>query len=161
MSMISNMDETIDSRDIIERIEELRDDKEALEEAINEAHCDLNDYMDEDASDPKVIEELTQKITDAERALVLWVDSPDWEELNILEELAKECQWASDWEHGETLIRDTYFVDYVKDMLEDCGTIPKGLPWYVAINWEETAENVQQDYTEVDYDGATYYIRSC
>lgn len=122
MSMFCNMDETIDSRDIIERIEELT--------LINP-----DDISREDA-----------------------------EELTILKELAAEGEsYSSDWQHGETLIRDTYFVDYVRQMLEDCGEIPRGLPWYISINWEETAENIQQqnDYTELDFDGATYYIRTC
>jgi hypothetical protein len=29
------------------------------------------------------------------------------------------------------------------------------------IDWEATARNIAVDYTEVDFGGVTYYIRSC
>lgn len=157
MSQTCNMDEVIDSRDIIERIEELQQEKQDLIDAVEDAK---EAYEYHDSEDTKSTPEWDDLVK-AERALVLWEDSPDAEELAILEELAKECQYCSDWEHGATLVRDTYFTAYAKEMLEDCGDLPRDLPWYVAIDWEETADNIKQDYSEVDYDGATYYIRSC
>ena len=38
--------------------------------------------------------------------------------------------------------------DFVQEMLEGCGDIPKGLPWYIHIDWEATARDVMMDYTE-------------
>ena len=45
--------------------------------------------------------------------------------------------------------------DFVQGMLEDCGDIPKDLPFYIAIAWEITAGNVMQDY----FTGDGYYFR--
>ena len=61
---------------------------------------------------------------------------------------------------GETLIREDYFTQYVQEMLEDCGDIPSDLPHYIVIDWEATADNLKQDYAEIDIFGDTYYIRA-
>jgi hypothetical protein len=43
--------------------------------------------------------------------------------------------------------------------LEDCGESPRDLPFYIVIDWEETADNLRVDYTEVDFEGTTYLFR--
>ena len=67
-------------------------------------------------------------------------------------------QWRGDW-YPVTLISNRTFEDHARELLEDCGTIPKDLPWYVAIDWETTAQNLQADYTPVEIDGVTYWYR--
>ena len=63
----------------------------------------------------------------------------DWEsnygeELEALEALADECeQISADWQHGETLIRDSYFTDYCKDLVSDIGVMPLDIPFYIVI----------------------------
>lgn len=129
----SNADDVIDSRDVIARIEELRDERDA--------------YTD----DPE----------DGSSAHTWAGDNPDdAEELRVLEALADEASdYAPDWEHGETLIRDSYFVDYAREMLQDCGDLPANLPPYLHIDWDATARDIRTDYTAVDFDGVTYWIR--
>ena len=123
------MDDVIDSRDVIERIETLE--------------SDLADFLDEtDGALPENFHE--------------------WDDLETLRALAAECSSLSaNWEYGETLIRYSYWENYVQEMLEDCGIIPKDLPWYIAIDWETTADNIAQDYSVVEFDGINYYIRNC
>lgn len=114
--------------------------------------------------------DVIERIEELESALAEFLDAtdgddtenfPEWEELETLKALAAECSSLSaDWEFGETLIRYSHWLDYVQEMLEDCGTLPKGLPWYICIDWEATSENIAQDYTTVDFDGVDYYIRS-
>jgi hypothetical protein len=88
------------------------------------------------------------------------LDADEIAELAILEALAKEGEdYAPDWGHGEMLIRYSYFTEYVQEMLEDCGEIPKNIPHYIEIDWEATARNVMVDYTHIDFDGVTYLIR--
>ena len=88
------------------------------------------------------------------------LDADDAHELKALEALAKQGEnYAADWEHGETLIRYSYFTEYVQEMLEDIGVLPKDFPHYVMIDWESTARNVMVDYTHIDFDGVTYLIR--
>lgn len=89
-------------------------------------------------------------------------DQYEREECAMLSELAEECEgYAPDWKYGEMLIRGTYWVRYVREMLEDCGTIPRNLPDFVEVDWVATANNVAADYTTVDFDGVEYYIRAC
>ena len=87
--------------------------------------------------------------------------SPDADELAALLALAKECEGVGvpDWEYGATLIRGSHFTEYVADMLEDCGELPRDLPWYIQINWDATARNVQQDYMNVEFGDVTYWVR--
>lgn len=115
---ISNMDDVIDSRDIIERIQELTDECES-------SYLDYDDYM----------------------------------ELCTLYDLAEECaDYSRDWEYGETLIRRSYFEDYIDEMVEDCYELPKDMPSWMSINLDYNA--LEMDYTSVDFDGIEYLIRS-
>ncbi len=110
---ITNDMDVIDSRDIIERIEELQ----ATERDVKEH-----------------------------------------EELTALLALAEEGeQYSDDWEYGSTLIRESYFEDYMDEMVDDCGDIPKDIPCYldITVNYDM----LKWDYTELDFDGETYYIR--
>lgn len=135
----SNSSEVIDSRDVIERIEELTDLRTAWQEDHN-----LADYAGDS------LEEWAE-----------WNESEDGEELQALEKLAEEAEgYAEDWKYGETLIRDSHFEDYARQLAEDCGMVPDGLKWPLScIDWEEAADELKMDYTSIDYDGVTYWIR--
>lgn len=116
---ISNFDDVIDSRDVIERIEELA----AIE-----------------ATD----------VTDEERA-----------ELDALSALIAEAKdYAPDWEYGAALIRDSYFVTYAQELAEDIGAINPDAAWPAnCIDWEQAARELRMDYTSVEFDGVTYWVR--
>lgn len=83
------------------------------------------------------------------------------QELDVLNALRDEAQgYASDWEYGETLVRDSFFTHYAKELAEDIGAINPNAAWPLShIDWEAAAEELKQDYTEVDFDGVTYWIR--
>jgi|TARA_R100001530_G_scaffold1410_2_gene2562 antirestriction protein len=38
--------------------------------------------------------------------------------------------------------------EFVQELLEDTGTIPKDLPPYIHIDWERTASDIMMDYAE-------------
>ena len=89
----------------------------------------------------------------------------EWDELAMLQVLMADLrgnggdeQWRGDW-YPLTLIREPYFVDYVRELLEDCGDIPKDLPHYIHIDWQATARDVGMDYTSTEIDGVTYFYR--
>lgn len=83
-------------------------------------------------------------------------------ELETLQKLYQDClDCSTDTKYGETLIRYSYFSDYVNELCEDCGYISKDFPCWIEIDWDATAQNVKQDYSVVDFDGIDYYIRSC
>lgn len=57
------------------------------------------------------------------------------------------------------LIRDSHFIDYVQDMVMDCGDIPKEFPTYIHIDWESTANDLRFDYSCVYVCGQKYWYR--
>ena len=67
-------------------------------------------------------------------------------------------QWRGDW-YPVTLICDSYFTDYAREMLHDCGDIPRDIPHYIEIDWDATARNIRVDYTPTEIDGVTYWYR--
>jgi hypothetical protein len=110
---------------------------------------DLQDRMNEIEMDLETLE-----MTEAEREALR-------EELTALQTLQEEVEGYSsdDWRHGIQLIPEEVFAEYCQELLEDCGDIPRDLPSYIVIDWEETASNLRVDYTEVDYEGTTYLFR--
>lgn len=122
--------DVIATADIIARIEELRADENGIDNP-------------ERYSSPEVAEELA-----------------------ILESIMSELatcgggdeKWEGQWYPGY-LVDDYHFPSYVQEMLEDCGTVPKDLPYWVEIDWDATARNVRMDYTEVTVNGRTYWTR--
>ena len=134
--MPTNDDNVIDSRDVIARIEILEAEIEALKEK-------LGDDPDTAGKADEIYE-----LADAE------------EELSKLQELAEEASSAADWTIGETLIRDSYFEDYARELASDIGAINEDAGWPSSfIDWEAAAEALQMGYWTVDFDGVQYWIR--
>ena len=123
---ITNSEAVIDSRDIIERIEEL------------EAEFFLNF---------------------PQNSFIGWAEY-DTKELDTLRALAAECD-SEEWSYGVQLIRYSYWVEYVEELLYDCGELPRTIPDYIVIDWEATANAIAYDYSIVDFDGVDYYLRNC
>lgn len=117
MPILNLSSDIIDTRDIIERIEELEPDT-ANEELIELLNI-MSDLQSADGGDE---------------------------------------QWRGDW-YPITLIRDSYFATYARELCEELGDIPRNLPDYIAIDWQATARNIQQDYTSIEINGATYWTR--
>jgi len=135
----------IDTRNLIERFEEFENN--------------LESQTDLEASDF--------------RSLAVFVacckQNPDLadeaEELNMIDGILSDLkgydgdeEWRGDW-YPIDLIRWSYFTEYAQNMLEDCGTIPSDLPSWVVLDWEATASNMLEDYSEIEICGATYYYR--
>lgn len=151
---ISNTDDVIDSRDVIERIEELEGERQDLQDEFETA---VDNELQN--TDPEQRETLNTVRNDAYKALTDW-DEENKAELDALKALVEEAEgYSEDWRHGATLVRDSYFEDYARELLEDIGDIPRNLPHYIEIDWEATARNIRVDYTEVDFDGVSYWVR--
>lgn len=153
---IDHTADVLDSRDIIERIEYL----EELEEAVQEARDALADARD-DGVPPEDLEALQK---DVDSAYADFGREED-DELGCLRRLADEASCSSDWAYGETLIHESYFAQYIEELIDDCYEIPDGLnsgewPWrHMTMDYESAASEAKQDYMEVDFYGSTYYIR--
>ena len=146
MTDVSNRQDVLDVRDIIERFEELDKERELLADAIP-------GEGDEDTDAEIKVEALKEWDED---------NGDEWKTLKaLLEELngdGGDHQWKGDW-YPVTLIRDTYFVDAMRDLVQEIGDLPKNIPGYLAIDWEQTADNLRADYSSVEYDDVTYWYR--
>ena len=117
-------DDTIDGRDIRDRIEEL----EAVEAPTEEESAELTD---------------------------------------LKSFLHEAMQYNSDADEGETIIAESYFVDYIKELIDDCYDLPAELTsgeWpyrHITINYEAAAEEARADYAELTFRGRNFYILAC
>ena len=128
----TNSDDVIDSRDVIEAIEELQGEIEA------------KTHESDDEADVEEVAELQAEL----------------DALLKLQEQAEG--YCADWRHGEQLIRDSYFETYAEELADDCGMVDRKLAsqWpYTCIDWERAARDLQMDYKSVEFDGVTYWIR--
>lgn len=166
----------IDSRDIIERFEELKDEKESLESDVSEVEEAIYEIMSElensdtpdsneawnaevDATEEK-LNALRQDLENAKIALSTWLDE-NQEEFNALESIVDECSGYGDFEHGETLISEEYFPQYAEDFASDMGAIDRNANWPLNhIDWNAAADDLKTDYTATEIEGTTFYFRA-
>lgn len=115
--------------------EELSDDQQNRRRAVWLAACDINERYGE--------------------------NSDEWEELAALKALAEEADgYAPDWADGATLVRESYFEDYARELAEDIGAIKDEESWpYTCIDWAKAASDLQQAYTAVEFGDVTYWVR--
>lgn len=136
MADTDNRADVLDVRNLIERIEELRKQRDEAEAEALAGHAGWG-------------------YGHAER-----------EELAELESFVEDLrgnggdhEWDGSW-FPVTLIRDSYFRDFAEEFAEDIGAINSDAAWPVRyIDWEAAAEALQMDYTAFDYAGVTYWGR--
>jgi hypothetical protein len=162
---VSNSDDIIDSRDVIARIEELEGERESLVDAVDEAKAIETKAKEkaasiEDDENDDVAETVDRER--AEEALEEWDASEEADELKALKSLQDEGEGYSDWNHGETLIRESYFESYARDLAEDLhGDAIRDASWpFDCIDWGQAVNDLKMGYTSVEFDGVTYWTRS-
>lgn len=130
---ISNGYNTIDSRDVIARLEELSDELDGCAENKD------GDFVDADGEDM----------------------SEEKEEHAALKKFAEEFEsYAPDYHHGESAINEDHFTEYAQQLAEDIGAISNDTTWpYCHIDWEAAAEALKIDYTEIDFGGQAFWVR--
>jgi antirestriction protein len=120
----------MDTRELVERAEEI------------EAELELVEGEDGEEFDPLEPEE--------RKALQ--------EELTEIQEISG---YVTDFYNGEALIPESEFEDYARQLAEDIGAINSEADWPSrCIDWEQAANELQQDYTSVEYQGTTYLVRA-
>lgn len=87
-----------------------------------------------------------------------------WDAFAEYEPLKKFCDegegYAPDWNHGETLINDAYFTEYAEQLAEDIGAVDRDAAWPKnCIDWEAAADQLKTDYTAIEYDEQTFWVR--
>lgn len=159
MAQITNTEDVLDSRDIIERLEELQGEREMLADELADAIECVKFHHDGVLDETGTFGE-HDEYRRCRDELADW-DEENGEELKALEALAKQGEdFAEDWKYGAQLIRDSYFEDYAQELAEEIGAINPNAGWpNNCIDWERAARELQMDYTSIDYDGITYWVR--
>lgn len=128
MTDFSTAPDYFDSREAIERIEEIETDQ-LTESGAEEFDSDL-------------------------------LDDETREEYDALLTLREDAAgYVSDWEYGETFIREDEFQDYAEEQLRELGYLPADLPSWIVIDMKATADNMKEDYSEFTFRGVTYLAR--
>ena len=136
---------TLDTRNLAER-------REALKQEILDSFLENFPHY----------EEMTESFEDIrfeEEEIESWKEDFE-DELKEIEEIDDvENELGSEFEYGVTLVDVDDWEEYVEELLEDIGYIPKDFPSWIEIDWEATANNVKVDYTEFTYQGNSYLGR--
>lgn len=134
MNEIDNTQDIIDSRDVESRIDELESEQEDMVSELNNGEISEQDMREWDINKGR--------------------------ELDALRALRDQASpYSEDWKYGESLIRDSYFEEYARELAEDTGMVDECAAWPVRhIDWTAAADELKGDYTEVDFNGVTYWI---
>ena len=163
---------SLDSRDIqeeIDNIERLKNDYESdlesLNDELNDLESELYDienegyYEDKQNDIDNKLEEISDKESEIQECEFEYNRySEELEELKALKEEISDNS-DEDFECGIQLINENDIDDYLHELLEDCGYLPKDLPSWIEIDWQATICNMKQDYSELELNGNTFYVR--
>lgn len=92
-------------------------------------------------------------------------ESIDWDEGDEYEKLKPFAEEGADsiydWHDGATLILESHFEDYARELAVDIGAARDLDSWPCnCIDWERAANLLKMDYTTLEFDGETYYTRN-
>lgn len=145
---ISNNEDILDIRDIIEQFETLESE---IVTKFNEQSHEATD-SDDDLFKAWLHQNRHEDEQSEEFSILL----------SLLEDLkgyGGDEQWRGDW-YPLTLIRDSYFEKYAQELAEDIGAIDRNAHWpNNCIDWERASRELEIDYTTVEFDGVTYLYR--
>lgn len=126
--------DTIDVRDIIARVEELRKDRDGYDADALDA---WRENYPGDEEELKGLEDI----------------------LDDLKGNGGDEQWEGSW-YPVTLIRDSYFETYAQELAEDTCEMGKAEGWpFRHIDWTAAAKELEQDYSTTEIDGVEYLFR--
>jgi hypothetical protein len=138
---IDNRSDILDVRDIIERFEELEHDKDLATDNAGEEN---------ETVDGVLFNEDNQEEHDRLKKL-----------LDELKGNGGDEEWQGDW-YPITLIHRDYFEDYAQELASDVveGFDSRVVTWpFTCIDWEAAANELEQDYSNVYFDGEEYLYR--
>lgn len=125
----------IDLRDVMARVDALREERDASEIPANEYGGPNDTWADE-----------RQELAELESLL------------GDLKGYGGDEQWEGDW-YPVGLIHEDSFTDAMQELVQDIGDLPRDIPGYLVIDWEKTADNLRADYSSVEFGGDTYWYR--
>lgn len=155
-SIPDNLDDYVDIRDVIKRIEELEEQvgHDAARRSYGLSAGGWYGLLEGDRQalieKHAVYEELCSELEELGDLKLL---------MGRLKGCGGDYQYASAW-YPVTLIRDSYFQDHAREMAEEIGAINKEAAWPAQhIDWEAAADALKMDYTSVDWGDIKYWYR--
>jgi hypothetical protein len=129
-------------------------DLESLKEALDDAHTKIEDLQgDAEATE----DDRLDAESELDDALSGFGDD-EAKELEAIEELERDIGELT--RHGGSLIHESNFEDYARQLAEDIGAIDRNASWPLhCIDWRQAAEELKQEYTCVTFDGEDYFHR--
>ena len=162
----------LDTRDLYQRkceLEELRDALTEAREALADAEKELEEHhatqkgeeYDEETWEEQS-EALQEAVSDAEGNVESALIDFGEDEKTELEELEALEGEISEFMHGEAMIPEDDFEDYARELAEDIHRKAiRDASWpFTCINWSDAADELRQDYSEIEYQGSTYLVRA-
>lgn len=139
--------DVIDSRDLVDLLERLKDDVEN----DKTTHEEEEEQAKQEAEEEGAVFTPTPFDEDEDRQALI----------KALEELKEECE-GSGWRDGIGFIRSSYWKDYCEQLASDFGYIKQDgdrNPLLDCIDWEKWADMVAVDYHVIDIGDTEYYWR--
>lgn len=144
----------IDTRDILSRWEELTEELQSLETAVEEAQ-ELFDGFDGSSEEYASIGE---SVAEAEAAKTDW-NEENGEELTQLGKIVDEIG-EDTCRDGSTLIADSHFKRYAQELADEIGAINSDASWPMnCIDWDQAVRELQMDYSSITIDGHDWWVR--
>ncbi len=88
-------------------------------------------------------------------------DDESGEIKDLLEELAdsgsRDFKHEGTW-YPDVLVRADYFTDFIRELAEDTIGVREEWP-FTCIDWVRAADEASYDYSQVEFNGYTYYYR--
>lgn len=150
--------EFFDSRDLIERLEELESERSDLESELED--CQEAHEAAVKAGDTAAALAAGEEVQKATADIDEW-DDDNLDELEVLREANDKGEsYVPDWRYGETLIAEEHFTEYAMELAHDIGAVQIDERWpHNHIDWEAAANELLHDYTNIDIGGETYLVR--
>lgn len=153
-------DDIIDSRDMYKRQDELERLESDRDDATAEYESALTDYnlaLQGDGDETGELKEALDRAAEAMKEAQDAFGEIEAEELEILKTAENEIDG---YMHGTTLIHETHFKEYAKSYARDVVGINRDdYQWPLnCIDWDEAAEQLRSDFSEVIINGETYYF---
>ena len=174
----------INSQDINALFSEMESEWENLEEELKDAKSALVDaetrfknYQNEHklVKGEDVPDDIWNEYDDLERALEVCLDEVtdaetaisefDKDELETFRSVVEEGESiTSEWSYGEQLIHENFFEEYAEELFRDTSCLPREVDlnsWpFSSIDWKRASEELAQDYSTIEVEGETYYVRN-
>lgn len=135
------------------------DDLDPTNDTISKQDLEVRAHELRDRSDMWNSGDMSEEDREAEKDTEAYeagpLDRVEDSELFEIEQLLDEISWSDD----DMLINADFFPQYARQLAEDInGDIYNDWPNH-HIDWDRAAQDLEQDYTSVDYHGQEFFIR--